>query len=237
MQAADSIEKLVRSLREKLVLTGTVTDVVFGAENPEPGIPVGSDYFVITWQDGVEVHVPLDRFSSTDLVQKNQRQSDSTGKITPLATTLRRYLLNRKGSYFDFIVTEIPLGKDDRINGPVIGDRLSAMEIVRHDFWFARAEDGEYVARPGAVFDARVVDVAPESIRVELKGIERILYRDDLVIDEVLTVRESFRVGETIPVEIVKITLRDAAENRVKARLRQDPRSSRNTDHAARVVN
>lgn len=219
MLTADNHDRLVRSLKEGLVLTGKVTDVVFGAETTESTTPVGGDYFVITWQEGVEIHIPLARFSSTDLVQKNRRQSDSTGKETPLSTTLRRFLLNRKGSYFDFVVTEISFDEEGNIREPVMGDRLAAMEKVRHSFWFAKAEDGDYVARPGAVFQARIVDVAPESIRVELKGIERILYRDSLVIDDLAAVRDRFHVGEQIPVSVVKITLRDEATNRVKARL------------------
>lgn len=222
MLAVDSDGRLARSFKDGLVLTGKVTDVVFGSEHFEETASVGSDYFAITRFDGVDVRIPLDRFSSTNLVQKNRRQSDSTGKETPLATTLRRYLLNRKDSYFDFVVTKISFDEYGYINGPVVGDRLAAMEEVRRCFWFAKDRDGDYIARPGSVFEARIVDVAPESIRVELKGIERILYRDSLVIDDSLAVRECFHVGETIPVSVVKITLRDESANVVKARLCQN---------------
>ena len=223
MLTAECSGALERSLREHTVLTGRVIDVVFGAETVGDGVtvPLGSDYFVITWHETVEIRVPLDRFSNIDLEQKNRRQNASTGKSTPLSTTMKRYLLNRKGSEFDFIVTKIPYDDDGLINGPILADRLIAMDKVRREFWFARDEEENYFAAPDRVFDARIVDVAHDSIRVELKGIERILYRDSLTLQEHEEVFERYKVGNTIPVRIVKVTLRDEEQNLVKARLRQ----------------
>lgn len=221
MQATDSGAKLERSLKEKEVLTGKVEDVVFGAEDTGQAFPVGSDYFVISWQNDVEIHVPLHRFSSTDLAQKNRRQGEKKGTEIPLATTLRRYLLNRKGSEFDFVVTHIPYDSDGRINGPVIGDRLIAMEQMRRSFWLKKDNAGDYAVQPGAVFEARIVDVAPESIRVELKGIERILYKEELLLEDSIKAFERYHVGTNILVEIVKITLRDEKSCTVKAQLRK----------------
>jgi len=220
MNTGDSTRLLEQSLREHIVLTGRVTDIIFGSEE-DHSEPLGSDYFVITWQDGIEIRVPLNRFSGIDLEQKNRRQNTSTGKSVSVSTTMKRYLLNRKGSEFDFIVTHIPYAEDGSLYGPVIADRLAAMDAVRREFWFQKDDQGEYIAVPGKTYPARVVDVAPDSIRVELKGIERILYRDALLACEHEDIRKQYRVGDSIWTEITKVTLRDEDSNRVKAQLCQ----------------
>ncbi len=60
------------------------------------------------------------------------------------------------------------------------GTRLLAMKNKRADTWYAKMTDGSWYMKEGDIAEARVAEVWPKHVILEISGVETVLHREDV---------------------------------------------------------
>lgn len=153
--------ELIQSMNDPFF---TLTGVVEGTGNTERlrlgnGVEVEFVYIVVDYK-GKTIRIPSYHFFP-DFADKKKYPSG----------TLHSMLQHRIGSEIDFNL----IHQDQESTSDVTrfyGTRLLASKIKRCDDWYSKMDDGTWYIREGDEIEARVVEVWPKTVIVEVSGAE-----------------------------------------------------------------
>ena len=113
------------------------------------------------------------------------------------------YLKNQQGRTISFIPTGAKEAGDSTF---FYGSRVQALRDMAWDFWFSYIKGStRYRYREGSIVPARIVDVFDKGIRIDVYGVETVIYLSELSWVWITDARDEFEPGEQVMVKIKRL--------------------------------
>lgn len=199
-QEATLWHEIQNAYRTRRILTGTLD----GVERTESGLRLA----VVNY-NGFRVAIPLkEMMLDGNHVPNGRHYNDQMEQLI-------RILSSRLGAEIDFVVRGI-----ENKTRSIVANRKEAMLKKRKTFYLDEDTQGQCMIYEGRVVQARVISVADKMIRVEVFGVECIIYAQGLTWGWIGDAHEMFSVGDRILVRVLTIQKDDVEHIEITADVR-----------------
>lgn len=205
----DRWHEVVSAYRSKRILSGTLG----GIESLQDGWDVAVVHYL-----GFRALIPMEEMM-IDLNGDGKEKADTANRQVRIAN-------NMLGAQIDFIIRSV-----DEASGSIAASRKDAMLKKRRNFYLAGSDGKVPMIFAGRKVEARVIAVAPKTVRLEVFGIEVSMRVRDMCHVWLLDASEWYSVGDVVQVtvkavegdtpEALKVTIdaKGRPEERMKAEL------------------
>ena len=176
-----------------------LTDIIRGEETH------GGHTVAVLYHGEIKVIIPVNK-----AVKPPQNFRDTTEE-----QALKYMVTKRLGAEIDYVVTHIDVDA-----GLALGDRLSAMEAKKKQYYFTTDRDGNNRVYSGAIAEARVVATVRGGIFVDIFGVESYIPIAELSYQRIFNAEEKFKVGDRVLVMIENIE-KDGTDVKVSASVKK----------------
>lgn len=184
-------------------LTGTIEGIGNTERLQRDGRDVTFAYIVVDYK-GKTVRIPSYHFFA-DYTENIKKYS---------ADRLYSMLQHRIGSEVDFNMIHQDI---DGITGRprYYGTRLLASKIKRCDVWYGKMEDGSWYVNDGDEIEARIVEIWPKTIIVEVSGAEAIVPLKEVTRRYISNIEKQtdYKTGDIVKVKVSDIKRKDLPDN------------------------